>query len=205
MLDNCGCYSQEKLLSCSFMKDEVITNKSILNSEIPLKDKYWFFCKKVLSKEQNQQIAISCSELVLPIYENKYLENKAPREAIEAAKLYITGHISLDELLLKKRAAAAASSAAAAFSAYAADAADAAFSAAAASAADAAADAAFSAAAASAADAADAAFFAAAAAVVSVVSVADAAFSVAAASAAAYAAYDAETKTKLFEILKSYL
>lgn len=118
MKNNCGCYDLEKLMSCSFMQSKEVTLESILKSEIPTKDKFWFYCIKVATKEQNQKIAIDLAEMVLPIYESKYPENKAPREAIEAAKLYIGGHISLDGLLEKKRAAYAAAYSAAAAAAY---------------------------------------------------------------------------------------
>lgn len=122
MTDNCGCYSDSKLMQCSFMSLSVITLESIIKSEIPLRDKYWFICKKLADKKQNQQIAIRVAEIVLPIYEKRYPNNKAPREAIEAAKQYIAGHISLEQLREKRRAAAAAYADAyadAAYSAYA--------------------------------------------------------------------------------------
>ena len=82
-----------------------ITLDSILNSEIPLKDKFWFVCKKLATKEQNQQIAIFCAETVLHIYENKYPNDKRPREAIQAAKDYLAGKISVSELQIKRAAA----------------------------------------------------------------------------------------------------
>ena len=109
---NCGCYSMEQLAECSFMKLPEITLESIIHSEIRLKDKFWFICKKLATKEENQQIAIRCAEIVLPIYEKRYPENKAPREAIEAAKSYLAGHISLVQLIAKRRAAYAAAYAA---------------------------------------------------------------------------------------------
>ena len=120
MQDNCGCYKEEngKLESMVLKGRSEITYQDIIECEIPLKDKYWFFCKKVFTKEQNQQIGIQIAEAVLPLYEAKYPDNKAPREAIEAAKLYITGHISLEKLLAARRAAYAAY--AAAYAAYAA-------------------------------------------------------------------------------------
>ena len=128
---NCGCYSPGQLNARSFMQQPEITLSDIINSGIPLKDKYWFVCKKLATKEQNQQIAIHVAEIVLPIYEAKYPENKAPRKATEAAKLFITGHISIDVLFVKRQAAAAAADAADA-DAYAAAAANAAYAAAAA-------------------------------------------------------------------------
>lgn len=147
MENNRGCYSVEYLNSLSFMNSEPITLKSILESEIPLKDKYWFVCKKLATKEQNKEIAISVAEIVLPIYEKHYPKDKRPREAIEAAKQYIAGHITLDELRTKRAAAADVAYAATADAAYAA-----AYAATAATAADAADAAAY------AADAADAAY-----------------------------------------------
>ena len=113
MKSNRGCYSEEQLMSCSFMQTEGVLLSSIVQSEISLKDKFWFVCKKVLTKEQNQKLAIDVAEIVLPIYEKRYPEDtRMVKDCIEAAKLYITGHISLDELLKKRRAAAAAAYAA---------------------------------------------------------------------------------------------
>lgn len=121
MRENCGCYNSSdyidpyaKLRHCSFMADpESITLEKIIRSEIPLKDKYWFVCKKLATKSENQQIAIMVAEIVLPIYERRYPDNRAPREAIEAAKQYISGHISLDKLISKRADAYAAAAAAA--------------------------------------------------------------------------------------------
>ena len=155
MSENRGCYELSQLNACSFMNSEEISLASILDSEIKLKDKFWFVCRKLATKEQNQKIAIGVAEIVLEIYESKYPDNKAPREAIQAAKDYLnnTG-ITLEELRQKRAAAAAAYAAAYAADAAAYAAAYAAYAAAdaAAYAADAAADAA-----AYAADAADAA------------------------------------------------
>ena len=114
MQDNCGCYSEKsgKLEKYILKGRKEISYLDILNSDIPLKDKYWFFCRKIFTKEQNKQIAITLAEIVLPIYEEKYPENKSPREIIEAAKLYITGDISLNQLMSKRRAASYAANAA---------------------------------------------------------------------------------------------
>jgi hypothetical protein len=182
MKENCGCYSKEKLSTCSFIKSKKITIQSILESEIRLKDKYWFVVKKCdLTLRQKQEIAIGVAEIVLEIYENKYPNNKAPREAIQAAKDYINGTVITLEELRQKRAAAAA---------------DAAYAAAA--------DAAYAAAAAAAADAAAAAY--AAAADAAAAAAAAAAAYAAAADAAAAAAADAAEPKKLFnEILLTYL
>src|SRR5436190_1388720 len=73
-------------------------------------------------------------EFLLPIYESRHQNNKAPRKAIEAVKKYIKGEIGLDEFLTARHAAYAAYAdaayaAAAAYAAYD-DAADAAYAAA---------------------------------------------------------------------------
>jgi hypothetical protein len=195
MLANAGCYVDEddtsKLMACSFMQKEAITLSDILHSKIPLKDKYWFVCRKLATKEQNQQIAITVAEIVLPIFEKRYPDDKRPREAIDSAKSFIAGHISLEELERKRKAAydayAAAAAAAYAAVAAAAAAAVAATADAAAYADAAAADAATADAAdAAAADAADAAAYAATA-DAAYAAAADAAYAAAVAAAAAYA------------------
>ncbi len=120
MRNNSGCYSEEQLDRCSFMSTEPVTLESILNSEISIKDKYWFVCKKSATKEENQQIAIGVAELILYIYERKYPDDKRPREAIRAARDYLAGIINVEEFRIKKHAAYAAYAAADAYAAYAA-------------------------------------------------------------------------------------
>ena len=106
MQDNCACYSKEKVKLEKYLKGrKKISYLDIIESDIPLKDKYWFFCKKVFTQEQNQRISLIVAEIVLPLYEEKYPDNKAPREAIEATKLYIKGEITSEQLLIKRRAA----------------------------------------------------------------------------------------------------
>lgn len=123
LLQNKGCYSTEQAKSLSFMQKEEFTIEDIVNSEIPLKHKFWFVTKKCdLTIRQNQEIAIGCASIVLSVYENKYPEDKRPREAIEAANDYLNGKISLEDLNIKRRAAYAAATAytATAYTAYAA-------------------------------------------------------------------------------------
>ena len=176
MQSNRGCYEREQMQTTVLKGRKIITLSEFLECDIPVKDKYWFVCKKLATKEQNQQIAIGVAEIVIDLYEKKYPENKAPREAIQAAKDYLNGTISIGELTQKRNAAADAAYAAAADAAYAAYAADAAY-------------AAYAAAAAYAAYAADAAYAAAA----------DAAN----ADAAYAAAYD--VKVKLLSFLKEFV
>jgi hypothetical protein len=73
--------------------------------------------------------AADCAEHVLHIFGNKYPNDTRPYEAIQAARQFANGEISLDELKIKRTAAADAADAAAyaadaaAYAAYAADAA----------------------------------------------------------------------------------
>jgi len=123
MRENKGCYSLEQVESNVIKGRDFVTAMDILDCDIPTKDKYWLFCKKVFSKEQNQKIAILVAESVLHIFENKYPTDDRPRKAIQAAKDYLAGTISREELINYRRAAAAAADAAAYADAAAADAA----------------------------------------------------------------------------------
>jgi len=122
--ENKGCYDDSHIEELLKTAPQEITIENIVNSNIPLKDKYWFVCKNCdLTKEQSVEIAVGCAEIVLPIFEEKYPENKAVRECIEATKLFMTGHITVEQLVQKRKAANAAAYAAfAAAAAYAANA-----------------------------------------------------------------------------------
>jgi hypothetical protein len=124
MKANCGCYSEKRLFACSFMKFPVVLLSDIVESEIPLEHKYWFVCKKLLSSDECRKVAICLAEIVLPIFEVRYPDDKRPLEAIEAAKSYLAGNSSTDFLEKKYAAAyAAAADAVAANAVYAANAA----------------------------------------------------------------------------------
>ena len=115
ILSERGCYSREQVNALSFINNEIITLKDMLTSELPLKDKFWWLCKKCeLTKDENVLIAIKCARVVLHLFEDKYPNDDRPRKAILAAEKYLETH----------NAAAAANAYAAA--AYAADAANAA-------------------------------------------------------------------------------
>jgi hypothetical protein len=107
LLDNCGCYPQEYVKKI-IQKDEY-TILEIVNSKIPLKDKFWFVINNCdLITREKQDLSINCAEIVLPIFEEKYPNDKRPREAIEAAKDYSEGKITREELIVKSDAADAA-------------------------------------------------------------------------------------------------
>ena len=128
ILDNSGCYDDEQVFEYWPNGENRITLEDILKSRIPLKDKYWFVCRKLLTKEQNIKISIGVAEIVLNLYENKYPDDKRPRKAIEAAKVYLKTRNAAAAYAAYADAAAAADAsfadasfaAAAAYAAYAA-------------------------------------------------------------------------------------
>ena len=78
--------------------------------KITRKDKMWVFVRSV-STDFKRRFAIEVTESVLHIFEQKYPNDKRPREAIVAAKLFLDGALS------RKADAAAAAHAAPAASA----------------------------------------------------------------------------------------
>jgi hypothetical protein len=98
LLENTGCYESDKIETLFPKEREVISYKDILQSNIPLGDKYWFFCNRVFTDSQNQHLAIKIAEVVLPIFEEQCPEDNRPRKAIEAARLYLAGEIGKEEL-----------------------------------------------------------------------------------------------------------
>jgi len=108
LLENTGCYEESEVKNLFPKEREVVSYEDILQSSIPLQDKYWFFCKRVFTDSQNQHIAIKIAEVVLPIFEDKYPQDNRPRKAIEAARLYLAGEIGIEELEAAGDAAEAA-------------------------------------------------------------------------------------------------
>ena len=125
---NRGCYSREQVEACSFINLPVINAEDLLRSEIPLKDKRWFVWNAcALSLEQKKDLALKLAWVVLPIFEDKYPEDKRVRECLEAMEQFKKGLITREELLEKRRAAADAATDAADAAYAATDAADAAY------------------------------------------------------------------------------
>jgi hypothetical protein len=117
ILSNRGCYSEEQVEGLSFINKETITLKDMLTSELSLKNKFWWLCKKCeLTKDENILIAIKCAKIVLHLYEDKYPKDDRPRKAILAAEKYLETH----DVNAAANAAYAAANAAANDAAYAA-------------------------------------------------------------------------------------
>jgi len=112
ILQNVGCYSKEDAVK--ILKDKTkFTINEILSLDIPLKHKALFVIKICeFTDTEFRKFAIGCAWVVLPIFEAKHPENKAPRKAIQAAEQYLSGTINIDILKQKRAAAYAAASAA---------------------------------------------------------------------------------------------
>jgi hypothetical protein len=116
-----GCYKENDNEQDHYLPNETFTIDDVLNAEVSLKDKAWFIRYNCgFTDKEFREFAIGCALCVLPIYESRYPDNKAPREAIEAAQAYLAGTIDIDELRLKRKAAAYAAVVAVAAVAYAA-------------------------------------------------------------------------------------
>jgi hypothetical protein len=211
IINNKGCYSLEQVERLSFINKEKINILDIINSEISLKDRFWFVRNKTnLTLSSKKQLALILAEVVLGIYNEKYPNDNRVSNCIQGIKNFNNNLISKEELYIIKnncwsaRNDAAANAVIAAADAVIADAADAviADAADAADAAAAAADAVI----ADAADAADAAATYADAAAAAAADAADAAATYADADVIADAAADAANKiflaTKILNTLK---
>jgi hypothetical protein len=88
-------------------------------NKIAYSDKVWVITK-LFTKKQNTLWSIKCAESVLHLFENKYPEDKRPRNAIEAAKLWTLKQNSSAESTAWSAAWSAAEAATAAAAWYAA-------------------------------------------------------------------------------------
>lgn len=106
ILANCGCYARDKMNSidlCSFMEDEseFVTLSSIIESEIPLKDKYWFVCNHINDECDKIKLIEYVYNRVISYVGNLTIENGVIKEALSAAVEYLRGIIS--ETVKKER------------------------------------------------------------------------------------------------------
>ena len=95
--------------------DEQLDFKTILNA-IGIKDTLW--CLRTQDFKDYYKFVVKVAYSVLPIFENKYPDDKRPRLAIEAVDKFMKGEISKEEL--EEARADAAAAYAAAYAAYAA-------------------------------------------------------------------------------------
>ena len=108
MTSNRGCYSREKMLSVKCVKDNNVTLENLFN-DLPIEDFCWFFVYKCeLTTEQKQRFALHCAKVVLPIFEKENPNDKRVRECIETTELFLDGKATIEELRIKRDAAAAA-------------------------------------------------------------------------------------------------
>lgn len=109
-----GCYDENKLrktyeenksIECFETPACDVTLEEVLNSNIPLKDKFWFVINNAATKEEYEPLAIALADATLPFYEAVYLDDKRVAEAIQGYKDHKAGKISAAELNSKERAA----------------------------------------------------------------------------------------------------
>lgn len=116
-----GWYKLTKYLGEDFAPDAEINLLTILESN-GVADMLWTLrATEQDSKRVASQLAIEFAEQALPIFEKRRPNDERPRKAIQAARDYLDGKISLDELRACRLYAAYAAHAA--YAAYAADAA----------------------------------------------------------------------------------
>lgn len=109
IIDKRGCYSLEQVGNLSFINNDIISIETIINSEIPLKDKRWFIFKNCeLTIENKKELALKLAWCVLPIYENKYPNDLRVRDCLQAINDFNDKKITIDELREKRNAASAA-------------------------------------------------------------------------------------------------
>ena len=77
--------------------DEALELRTILESN-GLHDTIWAFCAVYGYDKEIRLFASDCAELVLPIYEKEYPNDNRPRLAIQAARDYANGFITMEEL-----------------------------------------------------------------------------------------------------------
>jgi len=99
--------------------DEPLELRTILESN-GIDDTIWALLAVDGKDKEIRLFAADCAEMVLPIYEKYYPNDNRPRLAIQAARDYANGLITLEELAASSAAAWAASRAAARVAAWAA-------------------------------------------------------------------------------------
>ena len=108
-----------KGVGVDFDHDSPILLSDILESN-NRSDVFWILRRMDLTDDQNsglRVLAITLPETVLPLFEERHPGDSRPRDAIEGAKSYLTGDITIEELMGLRRAADAAADAAAAYAA----------------------------------------------------------------------------------------
>jgi hypothetical protein len=102
----CSRYPRERIKKLMGRK-KYITLDDIWKAKLDYKDDYFWLAlrKEFISKHNLHKIAIYAAELVLPIFEEKYPDDKRPWQAIEAKKKWLRGEISDRELDIASNAA----------------------------------------------------------------------------------------------------
>lgn len=86
-------YSETWINDPEFIQSDPITLKSILKSKILFRKKYQIVSKWFLTFMENTQVSLVMNEMLLPIFEKKYPENKSSRLMIETTKKFLNNEI----------------------------------------------------------------------------------------------------------------
>lgn len=98
-----GCYSSQQVESTYPVSKTTVSTNEILDSDMPLADKFWIVIKVCeLTNKQKQELVTGVADIVIELFENDYPKVKLPRESIQAVKEFLKGEITIDELKLKK-------------------------------------------------------------------------------------------------------
>ena len=96
--DTCGCYNREQIEQLSCMQDELFYLEQGAESETPMAGKYWFICKKVATKAQNEQIVKDIVDILLPVYRDVYKDNEDLIKLLEVARDHRIGEETVGQL-----------------------------------------------------------------------------------------------------------
>jgi hypothetical protein len=121
LLSRKGCYSSNDIETL-FPNNNDVTIKEILSIEsVNIKDKRWFIYNSCeLTLDEKKELSLLLSWAVLPIFENKYPDDKRVRECLDGIVKFNKNLITKDELIILRKAAYAAYAAYATTDAYAA-------------------------------------------------------------------------------------
>ena len=112
-----ACYPKERvaeLFSTPLTPLQILTKQDGIWSDVPPEDRFWAVLRsEVLPDELMRLFACWCAEQSLDLFESKYPDDKRPRRAVEATRLFVAGKRGKEELRAADAAADAAAYAAA--------------------------------------------------------------------------------------------
>lgn len=95
----CSTYGRDRLTKL-FGRRKNVTALDILGCKsVPVKDRFWVVLRNHFLDDKALRLwAADCARHVLHFFAEKYPEDKRPREAIEAARRFARGEITLEQM-----------------------------------------------------------------------------------------------------------